>query len=269
VNPRPDPDGPLSLAEVAEAWDRAADRYDSEAGHGHLGDDAVAAAWAGVTASLLEPAILRHGSVLRVADLGTGTGLLADIVCALGHEVVALDASPGMLQRARARLKRWGSRAEVVIGDAHDPAGAIGEVDAVISRHVLWSLTDPPRALDRWVAAVRPGGVIAAIDGIWNRTRPADVVVRSVERAIARARRRPQEYWDVLGSKALPLWHITSAAPVVELWSSAGLDEVVAHDLSWVDRLERRNFDLWTRVTSRWTRYAVSGRVAAEASSRS
>ncbi|NWF79404.1 MAG: methyltransferase domain-containing protein [Chloroflexi bacterium] len=56
--------------------------------------------------------------------------------------------------------------------------GATGSVDVVISRHLLWTLSDPPRALSSWQDLLRPGGLLLVIDGLWwaGGVDPADVV---------------------------------------------------------------------------------------------
>ncbi|MFZ2376333.1 MAG: methyltransferase domain-containing protein, partial [Methanothrix sp.] len=38
---------------------------------------------------------------LRILDVGTGPGILSNLLSELGHEVTGIDASEGMLKRAR------------------------------------------------------------------------------------------------------------------------------------------------------------------------
>ena len=44
---------------------------------------------------------------------------------------------------------------------------ADGSVDAVLARHLLWTLPDPLAALARWVRLVRPGGRLVLVEGRW------------------------------------------------------------------------------------------------------
>jgi SAM-dependent methyltransferase len=73
-----------------------------------------------------------------------------------------------MLAQARAKAAASGLDARFDEGDAHDPPGEAASVDVVISRHVFWTLTDPPRALRDWLRLLRPGGRVVIIDGLWS-----------------------------------------------------------------------------------------------------
>ncbi|MBF0202469.1 MAG: methyltransferase domain-containing protein, partial [Desulfamplus sp.] len=39
--------------------------------------------------------------------------------------------------------------------------------DVVISRHLVWTLPDPGKALESWKGLLKPGGIAVVIDGIW------------------------------------------------------------------------------------------------------
>jgi SAM-dependent methyltransferase len=105
--------------------------------------------------------------VRRVLDLGTGDGRMAALVrSAHPHcEAVALDASPGMLERAR---ERFADDPRVTVG-AHDLAHALkepGTFDVVVSGLAIHHLEDSrKRALFAEVhALLRPGGAFANLD---------------------------------------------------------------------------------------------------------
>jgi SAM-dependent methyltransferase len=40
-------------------------------------------------------------------------------------------------------------------------------VDAVLARHLLWTLPDPHAALRRWLGLLRPGGRLVLVEGRW------------------------------------------------------------------------------------------------------
>ncbi|SDC43783.1 Methyltransferase domain-containing protein [Geodermatophilus telluris] len=97
---------------------------------------------------------------LRVLDLGAGTGLLTDALLAAGHEVVAVDPSPEMLDQLRARHP--GVPAHV--GGAEDVPLADGSVDAVVAGQAAhWF--DPDAAAPELRRVLRPGGVVGFV---WN-----------------------------------------------------------------------------------------------------
>jgi SAM-dependent methyltransferase len=107
--------------------------------------------------ALLEPVRQRRGVVL---ELGCGTGLLTRYLVDAGHRVIATDASPAMLDRARQAVPEVEELRQVVLPD--DP---LPQADAVVAiGHVLNYLSDEAavaRAVTAMAAALRSGGVLA------------------------------------------------------------------------------------------------------------
>lgn len=98
----------------------------------------------------------------RVLDLCCGTGLSTEALRseAPGARITGMDASSGMLDRARA--KEGLSDVEWREGDAMDPAkaGAPGPFDAIFMAYGLRNVTDPDLCLRRLHALLEPGGVL-------------------------------------------------------------------------------------------------------------
>jgi ubiquinone/menaquinone biosynthesis C-methylase UbiE len=86
-------------------------------------------------------------------DIGGGTGNYALSLAQTGFRSIVLDASPGMLQRAAAKL---GPQA-VVLGDARRLPLAQGSFDCAISVNVLHHLPDWPTMLTEARRVVREG----------------------------------------------------------------------------------------------------------------
>lgn len=99
----------------------------------------------------------------EVADLGCGTGQLAETLAPFVAHVIAVDASAEMLAAARERLGA-ASNVEVRQGDLEalplDTAG----VDAAILSLVLHYVAEPGRVLGEAARALRPGGRLLIID---------------------------------------------------------------------------------------------------------
>ncbi len=153
-------------AAVRTYWDAQAATFDHAPDHG-LQEAPARTAWADLLRGALPPA------PARVADLGCGTGTLAELLLEMGHEVVAVDLSAEMVARARAKTARFGGRARIEQADVVDPPVPAQSVDAVLARHLLWTLPDPVAALRRWVRLVRPGGRLVLVEGVWG-TEPSD-----------------------------------------------------------------------------------------------
>ncbi len=119
----------------------------------------------GFHADLVAPGVLKVLEPVRergglVVELGCGSGLLTRHLVDAGHRVVATDASPAMLDLARATVPDAEGVAPLVLPD--DP---IPECDAIVSvGHPLSYLPDEAaieRALVAAAGALRPGGVLA------------------------------------------------------------------------------------------------------------
>ncbi|MFW6050624.1 MAG: class I SAM-dependent methyltransferase [Myxococcota bacterium] len=112
----------------------------------------------------------------RLLDLccGTGRSTAALLAAHPGATVVGLDASEGML--ARARRKDLGPRVSFVRGDAMDPAASVnGPFDGILVAYGIRNVPDPDLCLRRLRALLRPGGTLAVheysvADSRWART---------------------------------------------------------------------------------------------------
>jgi ubiquinone/menaquinone biosynthesis C-methylase UbiE/DNA-binding transcriptional ArsR family regulator len=135
-----------SFAGVADDWDRIRAQYD----HPDL--------QTGVVGALVPPG-------LRVADVGTGTGALLPVLAATAAEVVAIDHSVAMLERARRRCRDAGY-GQVAFHQADVLAlpFADGVFDAVYCSMVLHHVAKPVEALAELTRIVRPAGTVVLID---------------------------------------------------------------------------------------------------------
>ncbi|GJF22955.1 SAM-dependent methyltransferase [Streptomyces sp. HO565] len=147
-------------------WDSRAATFDEESDHG-LRDPGVRRAWAARLRSWLPG---RPGDVL---DLGCGTGSLSLLAAEQGHRVTGVDLSPAMVELARAKLA--GRDAVFLVGDAGAPPVGERRFDAVLVRHVLWTLPDPGRVLAHWRGLLRPGGRLVLIEGVWGSVTPVGI----------------------------------------------------------------------------------------------
>ena len=102
---------------------------------------------------------------LRVADIGTGTGILALELSRLGLDVVAIDHSARMLEAARAKLDEAGAdRVELRQGEASALPLDADTVDAAFAHMVLHYLPSPGEAVAEMARIVKPGGAVVVVD---------------------------------------------------------------------------------------------------------
>ena len=147
-------------------WSAVADGYEAHPGNVPARGSREHQAWVHAIADLLPPA------PADVLDAGTGTGFVAMIAAALGHRVTAIDLAEPMLAVARAEADRRGVAVTFAAGDAVAPAFAAASFDAIVSRHLIWTLRDIDVALSAWRRLLRPGGRVVAIDGFWFSAGP-------------------------------------------------------------------------------------------------
>jgi SAM-dependent methyltransferase len=140
--------------EIRMWWDEDAATYDNSAGH-HPRSAAVRAAWTAALARLLPAA------PARVLDCGAGTGFLSLMAARLGHEVTAIDLSGQMLAKLREAAAHDGLAIDIIEGPADEVT--VGRYDAVMERHLLWTLPDPVAALGAWRSAAAPGGRLISV----------------------------------------------------------------------------------------------------------
>jgi ubiquinone/menaquinone biosynthesis C-methylase UbiE len=102
---------------------------------------------------------------LKVADVGTGTGILARELAGLGVRVVGVDHSPRMLEAAREQLsKQERKRIEFREGDATDLPLEDNEVDAAMAHMALQYVASPHDVVLELARIVKPGGKMILVD---------------------------------------------------------------------------------------------------------
>lgn len=233
---------------IREWWDRDAHTYDDSASHA-VSDPVEAAAWRAAMSRLLPPA------PARVLDVGAGTGAMSLLAAELGHRVTALDLSPGMLEKAKAKGESRGLDVEFVVGPADDPPA--GPFDAVIERHVLWTTPEPVRALRAWRKAA-PEGRLVLFEGTWAGTGALQQLRDRVAGMLRRAYRVADDHHapyepEILA--ALPLARLASPAPMIQAVAEAGWRAVRVHrlrDVEWARRTTAHPLLGWVEHVPRY-----------------
>jgi len=234
--------------EIQQFWDEDAAVYDDSPEH-HPRRPHERAAWSATLRRLLPdpPA--------RVLDAGAGTGFLSLLMAAQGYQVTAMDLSAGMLEKLRAKAARQGLDVEIVRADAASPPD--GPFDAVVERHLLWTLPDPAVALAAWRQAV-PTGRLVLIEGTWGETTGIPAVQAEARRLARRFRGAEPghhgHYTERVVS-ALPHANGITPAEMVSLveaspWGRARLERL--RDVEWATLEGRSLLDQLLGTNPRW-----------------
>jgi ubiquinone/menaquinone biosynthesis C-methylase UbiE len=150
-----------SLKEDIRAyWSKRAESFDQSTGH-RIEDTAEAPTWR----ALIREAF---GDIKgrRVLDLACGTGEISRMLLDMGADVTGVDFAEPMLSRAK--TKHAGRAFRGVIADVEDlKLEADASYDAVVTRHLVWTLVNPHAAFAEWRRVLKPGGRLLVMDGDW------------------------------------------------------------------------------------------------------
>lgn len=102
---------------------------------------------------------LEVGPGMRVLEVGSGLGILAEEVSARGAAVIGLERSAEQIAAA----SRSGNTL-FVQGDAHNLHFEDSAFDLVYARYLLEHVSDPARVVREMRRVVRPGGRVVACD---------------------------------------------------------------------------------------------------------
>lgn len=116
-------------------------------------------------------------------DVGCGTGALTQTILqhASPKAVTGVDASPGYVDYARARITSAHARFQVA--DATSLPIGPATVDAAVSGLVLNFVGEPRRAVAEMRRVVRPGGIVAAY--VWDYAGKMELMRRFWDAAVA------------------------------------------------------------------------------------
>ncbi|MEU3921645.1 class I SAM-dependent methyltransferase [Streptomyces sp. NPDC029004] len=124
--------------------------------------------------------LLPVAGVRRILDIGSGPGVLTLLLArAFPYaEVVAVDATEPLLERARARAERagLGDRVRTHHAELPDRIDELGEADLIWAGNSLHHIGDQRAALGGFARLLRPGGLLAIAEGgLPTRQLPRDI----------------------------------------------------------------------------------------------
>ncbi|NVP58616.1 class I SAM-dependent methyltransferase [Mycoplana rhizolycopersici] len=241
--------------DIREYWSKRSATFDLAFGH-RIPPGPELEAWAAAVRDAIGP------EPKRVLELACGTGEVTNVLLSLGHEVTALDFSEAMLGVARTK-HAGNTRVRFVLADAERTMEPDEAYDAVICRHLVWTLTEPEQALADWIRVLKPGGRLLVFDGDWTQPtrmgRLAGLAVRLIERLIGH-----DPYYDGAMSekhadimRRLPFSDGLTAERLEPLVREAGFVNIAFPSHRSIAMAQRKDADLRNRLRTLFYRRFV------------
>lgn len=241
--------------EIRAYWSERAATFDDHVGH-EIASEAERHAWHDLIRCHLGP-----GEGRTALDLATGTAVIAHLMDDLGFRVTGLDWSEEMLTRARAKATVRERQITFLLGDAETTMLPDASFDVIVTRHLVWTLVDPPAAFAEWQRVLKPGGRLLVIDG--DFVTPS--ILARLQSAIGRLRRMKSAedrmqclHRDILAR--VPFSTGARAAAVARLLGEAGFAAVtVDRRLGAIHRSQARHLNV-AKAIERFLqhRYAIT-----------
>lgn len=241
---------------IRQKWDVSSSTYDSNAGHG-------------IKAGAEREAWKRHfGNALpkkgmSILDVGCGTGEISLLLAEMGYRVQGVDLSEDMMNKGRGKAAQAGLDISFVKGDAEALQFDDGSFDAVVNRHLLWTLPHPDIALKEWTRVVKDGGSVIVIDGVWNDGslgQAARRFVRNIAVLVIDRKNPWKGYYDRRMRSQLPNPGGVAPEKTGAYMQNAGLGDIATVDLTEIRRIQSQSMPRHHRIATKWNYFLVQGR---------
>ncbi|WP_139991368.1 class I SAM-dependent methyltransferase [Paenibacillus paridis] len=177
--------------------------------------------------------LLQGKRELKVLDVGTGPGFFGVLLSRMGHQVTAIDSSPGMIAKAKRNANKYGCNIQIIQSDILEFEPSL-TFDLVISRNVTWFLPNPVGVYEKWHEWLNEDGQVIIFDGNWNLflTDPKEAALfQAAKQEAIEAGYVPYRTEDEIAegdqmALMLPLTYVRRPAWDVEMLSSIGFGQV-------------------------------------------
>ncbi len=241
---------------VAKYWDSRSRTYDRSPGHACTCEKEKEA-WKRELLSVF------GGESKEILDVGTGTGEIALLLAEVGHRVTGVDISRGMLAVAREKAEERDLEISFRVADAESLPFGSSSFDGVVSRHLLWTLPEPEKALKEWVRVTKQGGKVAVIDGKHFPDGAGGWIKQLVGRlgVLIFERRNPWNLYKNELMDKLPLVNGVDERKIAELMSSSGIKDVHVRNLGYIKEMQKKHAPWYRRISLNYQTFLACGTV--------
>lgn len=234
--------------DIREYWSSRAKTFDLSPGH-EIFSDEERNAW--------QALLRRHlgaGAGKAALDLASGTGVITRLMHETGFDVTGLDFSEPMMERARAKAEELGLPLKFVAGDAENPMMPDATFDAVVTRHLVWTLPDPETAFAEWFRVLKPGGTLLIVEADMVRRTPGRRFLQKVAALLKKfSKPSPDRGIDrAVHDRIVERVYFSDGAraeAIVGLLEHAGFENmVIDRDLATINRSQGRFMPLHQRI---------------------
>ena len=100
----------------------------------------------------------------RVLEVGVGTGLNLPYYLKHCQEILGIDVSPRMLDRAREKAAQWKTPVKLEMMDIQDLPLSSGSFDCLIATFVFCTVPDPVKGLKECYRVLKAGGRLILLE---------------------------------------------------------------------------------------------------------
>lgn len=245
--------------DIREYWSRRSSTFDLAFGH-RIPPGPELEAWSDAVTRAL------GRQPLSILELACGTGEVSNVLMSRGHRVTALDFSEAMLGVARAK-HAGREQLRFILADAENTMEPDGHYDAVVCRHLVWTLTRPDEAFADWLRVLKPGGRLLVFDGDWARPTRLGRLAGLAIRVIDRFAGEDPHYDGAMSDRhhsimsRLPFGHGLTAGELAPLLAKAGFVDIDIASHAPIAAAQRKTADLRNRLrTLLYRRFILSCR---------
>ena len=106
---------------------------------------------------------------LKILDVGCGPGFFSVILSSLGHDVIGIDLTESMIQKADEIADILDYDIDFRVMNAQELDFDDEEFDVVISRNLTWTLPDIEKAYKEWYRVLKKDGVLLNFDADYGK----------------------------------------------------------------------------------------------------